>query len=372
MEELDGLRGLAALVAIMYHYVAGPGTRYGLVLAFRSFLQVIPLTLDTFFILSGFLIGGILLRSKNSPNYYSTFYRRRFYRILPLYYAWIAVYFVLVTHSRGWGLKLPENHSTAFVFTTFLLMIQNFFPAIITSTYIVAPTWTLGVEEHFYVLVPLCVRRLSKRRLAQGLIAILALAPLLRGFIFKVIGHGNTWSENAVYMWTPCHADAIALGVLLAIAWTSSDIRAWLHEHSRFMPLLMLGFTVEGALLLYFNWVQVPYTYTLMQSLGRSGIALSCLCCMIFVLTRPQSCLCGLLRTRFLRETGKLSYCLYLVHWGVLWMITRYVMHVEFGSHPWMDVVAAIAAVAVSYAIAALSWKLLESPLIHRSHRYKY
>jgi peptidoglycan/LPS O-acetylase OafA/YrhL len=92
--ELDGLRGLAALCAVGYHYLFGPALAIPSIAILNTILEATPIALDTLFILSGFLIGGILLRSTQSPNYYKTFYLRRFHRIFPLYYFWIAVYFV--------------------------------------------------------------------------------------------------------------------------------------------------------------------------------------------------------------------------------------------------------------------------------------
>ncbi|HKV04755.1 MAG TPA: acyltransferase [Candidatus Acidoferrales bacterium] len=369
IEELDGLRGIAALFAVMYHYAWGPSVAWLPVAAFRSVLEYAPLGLDTFFILSGFLIGGILLRSKYSSNYYKPFYVRRFYRILPLYYAWVAVFAALLCVTRGWGLTMPAGYSAPVVIASFLLMVHNWSPALIDGSYMMGPSWSLAVEEHFYLVAPLCVRRLNRRRLVQLLLGVVAGAPLLRALVFKFVGHGSAWSDTAVYIWTPCHADALALGVLLAIAWASESKRDWLRRHSRLLPLGMAGFAALGLFLSFLNSAQVPHTFALNRGLGRTIIEMSCLCLMVFVLTRPQSFFCGLLRTRFLSETGKISYCLYVIHWGVLWMITRFVLHTRFGERPVLDAVVALVSLAVSYGVASLSWKFFEYPLVRMSRR---
>lgn len=370
--ELDGLRGLAALCAVGYHYLFGPALAIPSVAILNTILEATPIALDTFFILSGFLIGGILLRSKDSPNYYKTFYLRRFHRILPLYYSWIAIYVVFYFAGRGWGLVAPRGYNTAFVFASFIFMCQNFFIAIVESTYIVSPTWTLAVEEQFYLLAPPAIKRLSQRRLAQVLCGVILIAPVLRGFIIKFIGHGEFWSRVATRIWTPCHADALAIGVLLAMAWDSEEKRHWLQKHSRFLPLGMIVFTSLGSVLLYLAYNNVPHTYVLTAVFAQTAMEFSCLCLMVFVLTHPESLFCKFLRSDRMRGVGKISYCLYLVHWGILWMIVRFVLHAKFGESPRLELAVAPVALAISFAVAKLSWRFLENPLIRRGHQYKY
>jgi peptidoglycan/LPS O-acetylase OafA/YrhL len=370
--ELDGLRGLAALCAVGYHYLFGPALAIPSIAILNTILEATPIALDTFFILSGFLIGGILLRSKESPNYYKTFYLRRFHRILPLYYSWIAVYFAFYFFGKGWGLVAPAGYSTPFVFASFFLMCQNFFIPIVESTYIVSPTWTLAVEEHFYLLAPQAVGRLSKRRLTQVLVGVILVGPVLRVFLVKFIGHGELWSRIASRIWTPCHADALAIGVLLAMAWESEGGRRWLRERSRYLPFGMLLFTILGSVLLHLAYTSVPHTFVLTAAFAQTAMEFSCLCLMIFVLTRPDAFFCKFLRSDTMRGVGKISYCLYLVHWGVLWMIVRFGFHTKFGASPKLELALAPFALVVSLAIAKLSWKFLESPMIRRGQRYTY
>jgi peptidoglycan/LPS O-acetylase OafA/YrhL len=89
-----------------------------------------PVALDVFFILSGFLIGGIQLRARNAPHYYQTFYQRRASRILPVYYAWIAFFSVLFAVGQGWGLVRPKAYSSTFYLASFAFFFQNFFPSL--------------------------------------------------------------------------------------------------------------------------------------------------------------------------------------------------------------------------------------------------
>jgi len=96
--ELDGLRGAAIFMVVVFHYLEQQGTVSGGGLT--PILQRVALMgwsgVDLFFVLSGFLIGGILVDARNSPSYFRTFYTRRFFRIIPIYYLWILAYIVLV------------------------------------------------------------------------------------------------------------------------------------------------------------------------------------------------------------------------------------------------------------------------------------
>jgi peptidoglycan/LPS O-acetylase OafA/YrhL len=365
--ELDGLRGLVAVGVVGIHYMVGAAHELPLLARALHLLEMTPLSLDVFFILSGFLIGGILLRTRNAPHYYKTFYQRRFFRIFPLYYAWIAVFCVLYFVGQGWGLTPPQGYSGAFYLASFACFFQNFFPAIIESTYIVAPTWTLVVEEYFYLLIPVAVRRLSSRRLVQLLIAIIVLAPLFRGVLFKYIGHRSDWADIATRIWPPCRADALAMGVLLAMAWSVPEIRAWLQNH---LALFRWGMFACSGLAILFAWMadaNIHYSRFLNVSLGRSAVELACLCLIVFLICRPQAGFGRFLSSSVLREFGKISYCLYIVHWGVYWMIFRFVLHARFGEHLWLDIAVAPVAFMISWAIAELSWRYVELPILQRT-----
>jgi peptidoglycan/LPS O-acetylase OafA/YrhL len=365
--ELDGLRGLAALSVVGVHYLDGPADRLPALRRVLHLLEESPLSLDTFLILSGFLIGGILLRTRNEPDYYKAFYRRRFYRILPLYYAWIALFFVLYFVGQGWGLLPPQGYSGAFYLASFACLFQSFFPAIIESAFIVAPTWTLVVEEHFYLLIPLCVRRLSPRRLVQLLFAIIFLAPVFRGVLFKYIGHRNDWADIATRIWPPCRADALAMGVLLAIIWRSPQLREWSQQHFRLFKWAMLAGSGFAILLAWMAEADFRFCRFLNLSLGRTAVELACFSLIAYLISRPQSAFGRFLCSATMREFGKISYCLYVVHWGVFWMIFRFLLHARFGEHLRLDFTVAPIAFLISVGIARLSWKYFESPLIERA-----
>src|ERR1700722_10786654 len=129
--ELDGLRGMAILMVVVFHYLEEQGLVAGNEAA--GILQRVVLIgwsgVDLFFVLSGFLIGGILMDARESPSYFRTFYARRFFRIIPIYYLWILAYVILVgvvgsflrSHSNSGVIQGPGG----FVFSYFLFL-QNF------------------------------------------------------------------------------------------------------------------------------------------------------------------------------------------------------------------------------------------------------
>ena len=216
--ELDGLRGTAILIVVIFHYVIESPTHAGPI---SSYLQrlVVPLGgagVDLFFVLSGFLIGGILIEARTSPSYFKTFYARRFFRIIPLYYGWTLLYIALVALAArqieahtNFGAKIALD---ATVYAHFLFL-QNLrflkLPALMGLAWEwFGPTWSLAVEEQFYLVSPVVVRLLSTRRLYRFLSAVVIAGPLLRLALLKTAVVGSA----TVFTSTPCRADTFAVG----------------------------------------------------------------------------------------------------------------------------------------------------------------
>src|SRR5579884_1024639 len=202
---LDALRGVAILVVMLHHSV-----------------QIVPLPrlqnvaaagwlgVDLFFVLSGFLITGILLDARDDRRYFRNFYMRRVLRIFPLYYGVLAANLLLV-------LTLPHLHrflhlhAWLWTYTTNIkIAIANEYPFAIGRMRL-DHFWTLAVEEHFYLLWPLLVWALNRRALAVVCCLILVASPLLRWAI-STPGH-----MVAPYVLTPCRMDSLAAGALGAI-----------------------------------------------------------------------------------------------------------------------------------------------------------
>lgn len=205
MPELDSLRGVAILAVVFYHGFSQYDTG-GFSWPVRTFLEASRwgwLGVNLFFVLSGFLITGILLDSKSKPQYYRRFYIRRALRILPAY---ILLLLVLMLTSR---LGISDRHiSWSFVGLSFIYLsnFTNFFG--VAMQY--GPLWSLAVEEQFYLLWPAAVNNLSKKWLGLCALAVFVATPILRGTMFA---HGHT--AEGGYTWLV--ADGLASGALLAI-----------------------------------------------------------------------------------------------------------------------------------------------------------
>jgi len=205
MPELDTIRGVAVLLVLFFH---GFGFRYGLQNLSGLPRLFVAATLpgwvgvNLFFVLSGFLITGILLDSKPKANYYRSFYTRRALRILPLYYAVLLVLAVLT--RTGW---VDRRASWAFLGLSFFYLSNISVLFGVAMQYGVL--WSLAVEEHFYLLWPAVVRSLSRYRVAIIGALICVVCPALRAFYFLRgfdTGTGYTWLV----------ADGLSTGAVLA------------------------------------------------------------------------------------------------------------------------------------------------------------
>src|ERR1700674_4274159 len=208
MPELALLRGIAVLGVLFFHGFRAQYGEFPFTGAGRIFLRATQpgvFGVNLFFVLSGFLITGILLDSRNRPDYYRRFYTRRALRILPAYYSLLIL------------LGPLHQASAAFLGLSFVYLSN------VTSLFGVSmdylPLWSLAVEEHYYIAWPSVVRTLRPRYLALFSLAICILIPVVRAVSFHY-GHmlGGEW-----YTWFA--ADGLAEGSLLAIALRSSISR---------------------------------------------------------------------------------------------------------------------------------------------------
>ena len=180
--------------------------------------------------LSGFLIGGILLDEKESLNYFSTFYGRRVLRIIPLYYVWIGIYFIIA--------GFLANPETWHAIPIYILLLQNSVKIMHADlgTAWLGALWSLAVEEQFYLIIPLAIRFLPRRALVSLLCIAVAAVPVVR-----VLVHQHLISHPAAqYMLTICRMDALAMGVLLAIIWRDNTWRARLSHYQQLMGGMLL------------------------------------------------------------------------------------------------------------------------------------
>ena len=379
--ELDGLRGMAILMVIAWHYFYFfPGSDHNPGGVFRSLyvhlehgIAIGWSGVDLFFVLSGFLIGGILLDARTSAHYFKVFYMRRVFRILPIYYAWILAYLVwmyMIVPSLHSGIPGAAETRWYQVCAHFLFL-QNlgFVRYVGLGVPWLVSTWSLAVEEQFYLVAPPVIRFLSERMLAVFLGLTIIGAPLLR-LLVRSQPHLDVGTNlDLAYILMPCRADALAIGVVAAVLWRKDAFRAWLSAHGRLLHGL-LGLSFAGVIALQ---AFSPDQHSIaMQAFGYDWLAVFYALILISVLARPGGTIAWFARRRGLGELGRVSYCLYLIHQLANGLSHR-LLQLVIGSNPVWEVLAApLLAFALSYAVATLSWKYFENPLLRLGHRSRY
>jgi peptidoglycan/LPS O-acetylase OafA/YrhL len=355
--ELDGFRGLACLVVLVAHYFGevGHGSR---------FLALGWVGVDAFFILSGFLIGGILLDNRESENYFSTFYIRRGFRIFPIYYVTISVVLLILwaTSAQEWsGARLPALPYFAYL--------QNIVMTLSGSegTIWLLPTWTLCVEEQFYLTLPLIIYFIPKQYLRRAIISLIISAVVFRIFLMLVIRDKSSL-ELAEHVLLFSRWDLLFFGVFGAYAVRDKPILEQLLTNNF---SLVKRIIVAGLLALPIFALLDRFTGLLTFDLfGNLAIGVTCIGFILLITNGSREA--ARFQSRTLRFFGQISYGLYLIHQPVAGVLHGLIL----GGYPDIGNVAelavTIAAFAISVAIASASWRYLEQPLIRIGHRWAY
>lgn len=370
--ELDGLRGMAILFVLVFHYISQEGAvPPGTLTHVLQRLVIMGWSgVDLFFVLSGFLIGGILMDARGSASYYRTFYARRFFRIIPIYYAWITVYVLLVGLAgakvqalSNSGVAPPLNLSVY----SYYLFLQNLHIARLAGLAGAwfGHLWSLAVEEQFYLLAPLVIRFVAPRKLPSVLAALIVCVPLLRTGLCLVASA----PPSLVTVLMPCRADALAVGMLVAALWRKDDVKGWLYA-SVGKLYATCGILSVGVLAL---WIWAPTSSMLaMQIFGFTGLAFFYALLLLLALTQSNGPIASLMRMAWLREFGRVSYCIYIVHIVVNVACHAVLLHKAPRVSTARGAAVTLLAAGLTYGIAKTSWSLVEHPLLRKGHAFKY
>ena len=370
---LDGLRGIAILLVLLRHAIFGVTSVQGIEAhsRFASFViacgQLSWSGVDLFFVLSGFLIGGILLDARSSPRYFQTFYIRRAYRILPLYFLVIGL--SLLPHLLAQFSAARAAHTTPLPLPwwSYATFTQNFWMAYLG---VFGPsgmgiTWSLAIEEQFYLSIPLLIRNVRPRNLVIVLLMVIACAPWLR-----VLLHSSmTYPGLASYVLMPTRADALCLGVLAALLVRNEVFWNWLQSNRRTLWSVTGVFFVGVA---YMTWQGYDALSFAMTTWGFSWLATFYTCILLIAVSSSRGPVSRILQNPSLMRLGTLAYCSYLVHVAIMNAL-RHPLKAHFPEFPvaaWL--VGGILGIALTLAVAALSYKYFEKPLLKRGHQYSY
>ena len=298
---------------------------------------------DLFFVLSGFLITGILLDTKGSEGFFKNFYVRRCLRIWPLYFAVITFMFVVVPLVRPTQAQSVFERSSPW--WSFPLFLQNFFvPNLTRAAASLGVTWSLAIEEQFYLVWPWVVRCCSAIQLRWFALSVFLLSPALRLFLS---GQGVDLYTN-----TFCRLDGLMAGALLAL----------LVRSANFVPSRF----VRGAAITLF--VAAPLAFVLEAFHARWIVftltALASVAFVYLVVYSRAGWLQRVASNRFLVYTGVISYGLYLLH--KLPFDIAEALH--FDRYP---AVAAPLLLVATFGLAAVSWVCLERPILKLKRRFE-
>lgn len=352
LPQLDGVRGLAITLALATHCIIPPETG-SIAWVVRNALSVGWLGVDLFFALSGYLITGILLRSKYHTGYFRNFYARRALRIFPLYFLILAIVLTLAP-------VLPFGRvGPVWPFLTYLANLWGPMHQLgILSTsapYLpLAHSWSLAIEEQFYACLPLAVYLLDIRRLRRLLWAVVLLSPVAR------LGALASGLVVDTYFVTFFRLDVLAMGALVATSLhgrddlSSADVR----RGTRLWIALMAASVVL--------WLtrQVSFSKPVFNAVGLTiidgGLAM-----LIFVaVVRESRWLDAVLRLKPVGALGRISYGVYLIHFPIV-LLTRLDLPYWLPLQGWgLTFGIAAVSIGVTIVLAGASWRFLERPFL--------
>jgi peptidoglycan/LPS O-acetylase OafA/YrhL len=361
MPELDTLRGVAVLLVLFFHgfYFATLADRFhGPIRWFVLATDTGWMGVNLFFVLSGFLITGILLDSRNDKGYFRRFYVRRALRILPAYYGFLLLLFAIVRLGL-------VNRQTSWQFLGFSLVYLSNVSVLFGVPSQYGALWSLSVEEHFYLLWPAAVRHVSRRFLIWTCGLIIVVCPLLRAFCYW-----RRYEYGAGYTWLV--ADGLAWGALLALLARGrlSSRRAM----ARFGAACLIGTACLIVVLLPFGIASSRtlaggvLIFSVVNSLFAGALALA-----LVVGSGPWK---GVFNLRVLKFFGEISYGLYLVEMLAFDVVDRILGHwgllVSYTSGGFALVLLRFALSAtLATGVAYLSRRYYEEPFLRLKHKFE-
>jgi peptidoglycan/LPS O-acetylase OafA/YrhL len=359
--ELDGIRGLAILSVIYWHYVACPNALAGQRTLGGVLHRIGLLTwsgVDLFFVLSGFLIGGILFDTRDEPLYFQNFYVRRIFRILPLYLLLCGAGVLLLTVRPSWA-AIVGNPMPLPVYAVFL---QNVWLAFNSWDVYLGVTWSLAVEEQFYLFFPLVIR-FARKSCLPALLAGLALASAgLRTALY--LHFGRDWGP-AAHTLAFCRADALMFGALGAWALREPRVRTWLENRPSILRGAALLLGTAAAIMLAEGWTLSTLP---LCTFGYTCLALFYLSLVLLAVVHTSGWWASIARLAPLRSLGRIAYCVYLVH-ETAFNVCSYWLRGNAHPRNQLDWAVVAAALAVSLGLAQFSWRYFESKMIRLGRR---
>jgi peptidoglycan/LPS O-acetylase OafA/YrhL len=367
LPALDGIRGLAIICVMAYHFtnrlllndIINEHT------ALTSLMYSGWLGVDLFFALSGYLITGILCDTKKSQRYFSSFYGRRVLRIFPLYYANLAIFFLVIPvliDIRGTEFEiLNKNQLWFWTYTSNFLQAKVGGFGTIPGGYF----WSLAVEEQFYIIWPLIVIALNPSQLLT-----ICSTLLIAGVGLRLALLYNGVDASVLYVIPFTHLDSLLTGSIVAIT-TKYSINFGVRL--RWFHLAALA-SLAGILWLAVTRGGFEYWDKSTCGFGILFLAIINSWCVYNVILLPGGTLAKVVFSRgFLQSFGRYSYGLYLIHMPVgLGLDKAMLDRAAFPSPKVRCILFFLSAFSLSWVLAWLSWHAFEKRFLNLKKYFPY
>jgi len=370
--SLNGVRGIAILMVLIVHLAADnalpvTGSFFH---ALNNAMWLGWSGVDLFFVLSGFLITGILIDTRPAVNFFRSFYSRRALRIFPLYYLLVlfAILFgtLALPHLQRF-LVLSQMHTSVAGWASYVFYYQNWWIPLKEPNggFPLGHFWSLGVEEEFYLCWPLCVYFLRDRTLSWLCAAVSLGVLALRCYLVRRIGG----TADIILMSTATRADSLLMGALVAITVRHDTM---LRRARRVTPFIAAASLLGIAAILFFaREFRVRTTWT--QSIGLTFYALfyAVVVLCVFMQDGTGSRLDRFLRRRWLQFMGKYSYGIYVYHAIIFFAVTVMLRQKSwYGVSVVRGVTVDAFVVSLSIAVAYMSFQFYERRFLRIKDRF--
>ncbi|MDM0045115.1 acyltransferase [Variovorax dokdonensis] len=358
VRALDGIRGVAILLVLIYHLGNSVGGEFGLPRIFRlaAFGWV---GVDLFFVLSGFLITGILYDSKSHSHFFKNFYMRRALRIFPLYFSALIFLLLLRTAWPSLGLYGQASDGWLWVYLANVVIAVQGFGAFGLMDHF----WSLAIEEQFYLMWPFVVYALDRRGAMRVALAMCLAAPLLRTMLAV-----TTDNSPAIYVLSPMRMDSLAMGALLSLAIRGPDA---VDPGRLVRPALwtVVSATVVVAAIVLATRDLSAHSWA-METFGLSAVSMIGVSLIVLSLASPVK---RFFEHGVLRWFGKYSYGLYVWH-PILWMIifhSNWARSLRGSNETEAMLISLAAAIGLLLVFVMGSWHLMESQFLKLKVRFQ-
>lgn len=340
--QLDGLRGVAVVWVMLYHTTA-----LSLPESVRRVCALGWMGVDVFFVLSGFLISSILLETRPGARGLGLFIARRTLRTWPLYFLLLGGVFVTLGHAAAGG----SVH-----WWRYLVFLQNYQASFWPQS--LGPTWSLCVEEHFYLLWPLVIFLVPRRRLLWVTATIFCSLPVWRGLAL--------WcgvSGISIYTETQFHLDGLVAGTLVALWLGRGEARP-----RHWMAGVCVATGAAASVMGFWRGTSVIEGHN--SVMGFTFLAVGFAGLLLFLLQQQESWCARLLRLRPVAYVGRISYGIYLLHMGLMIFCERWPLLAALSraAGVWG---ALLLRMALAIAVASLSYRFFELPILRLKDRLR-